>query len=80
LSQKGTVLEHPERGAAPGIYGFEYHMTPTIKSMTIAASSMATKRGMVSAPIYLVGSCGAHLDTIRDRTHQGQADGIAAAF
>ena len=44
-------------------------MTPTIKSMTVAARSMATKRGMVSAPIYLVGSRGDYLDTTPDRAH-----------
>ena len=48
--------------------------------MTIAARSMATKRGMVSAPIYLVGSCGGYLDTTRDRAHRGKADGIAGPF
>ncbi len=47
-------------------------MTPTIKSMTIAARNMATKRGMVSAPICLVGSCGGYLDTTPDRVHRGQ--------
>jgi hypothetical protein len=54
-----------------GIYGFEYHMTPTIKSMTIAARSMAAKRGKARAPIYLVGIWGGYLDTTRDRTRRG---------
>jgi hypothetical protein len=47
-------------------------MTPTIKSMTIAARNMATKRGMARAPIYLVGSWGGYLATVPDRAHRGK--------
>ena len=39
------------------LYGFEYHMSPTIKSMVIAARSMATKRSIVSAPIHAIARC-----------------------
>ncbi len=46
-------------------------MTPTNKSMTIAARSMAMKRGMARAPIYLVGIWRGYLDTTHDRTHRG---------
>ena len=49
-------------------------MTPTIKSMTIAARNMATKRGMARAPIYLVGSWGGYLATVPDHAPRATAD------
>jgi hypothetical protein len=47
-------------------------MTPTIKSTTIAARSMAKNRGMARAPICLIGSCGGYRATVADRVHRGQ--------
>ena len=63
---------------ASGIYGPQYHMTPTIKSVTIAARSMATKWGIVSTPssIRSAGYRG-YLDTTRDRAHRAGAAVVA---
>ena len=50
LSRGASPWDTLSAALASGIYGPQYHMTPTIKSVTIAARSMATKWGIVSTP------------------------------